>query len=278
MKKKAKKANKQTATRPEPTTFEFMMNAQCDLRVEAGLEPLPHWKPTRNTPEWVKNTCRKLCNTILKPILKLRFKGKVNWRNYGRCIGIIERYKTFLAKDVAQIFKKDGLDKIGKKKWAKIQPLLGEEEARQYYLKKLGRPANDKTPLLELFEIGLEGQLTNLEKQKQTAFAHLANQSAKTVKIFLKGMSEGYTAFMNVEGEFSGDDRRADIHLELIAWQHDIEKMRKSVLHKTSNHLIVELKKLPEFKNKRNDWFKDVFKDIHLSIGRRGRAPNFAQA
>jgi len=254
------------------------MNAQSDLRAEAGLEPLPHWKPTRMTPGWVKNTCRKLCNTILKPILKLSFKGKVNWRNYGRGIGLIDRYKTFLAKDVARMIREDGLDKISKKKRAKIQPLLGEKEARQYYLKHLGRPANDKTPLLELFEIGLERQLTNLEKQKQTAFAHLANQSAKTVNIFLKGMSEGYTAFMNVEGEFSADDRRADIHLELIAWQHDIEKMRKSVLPKTSNHLIGELKKLPEFKNKKNDWFKDVFKDIHLSIGRRGRPPNFAQA
>jgi len=254
-----------------------MMNFQCEMRAESGLEPLPHWTPKRETPQWTKNICLKLRNTILKPILKLRPKGKVNWRYYGRCIGIMERYKAFLTNDVPKMLKEDGLDNISNMRWAKIQPLLGEEEARQYYLKVLERPANDKTPLLELFAIVLERQMTNLEKQKQTAFFHLASQSVKTGALFLKGMSEGYAAFLNEEGEFSGDDRRADIHLELIAWQHDIEKMRKSVLPVTRKKLFGEIKKLPEFKTKTQDWFDDVCKDIKLSLGRPGRPWQFSQ-
>ncbi len=106
------------------------MNVQCDLRAEAGLKPLPHWTKTRETPQWTKNICQKLKNTILKPILKLKPTRKFSWRNYGRCIGIFERYKTFLAKDVPRMLKEDGLDKIGKKRWAKIEPLLGEKNAR----------------------------------------------------------------------------------------------------------------------------------------------------
>jgi hypothetical protein len=279
MKRKTKTETGNLGLTSHRTVFDVMMNVQCDLMAEAGL-PLPrHLKKTHETPQWTKNICQKLKATILKPVLKLKpMRRKFSWRNYGRMIGIIERYKTFLAKDVPRILKDDGLDKIGKKRWAKIQPLLGEKDARQYYLKILGRPANDKTPFLELAAQIFVGGLIKLEQHKQTAFAHLADQSAKTTAIFLKGMSEGYSAFLNEDGEFSADDRRADIHLELVAWQYEIEKMRKSVPPKTSKHLIGELKKLPEFKTKTDDWFKDVFKDIHLSIGRRGRPPQFSQA
>ena len=127
---KAKDENKNlgVAIGPQPTVFEQMMDLQCDLRAEAGLKPLPHWKKSRETPEWTKNICRKFRNTILKSVLKLRPNGQVNWRNYGRCIGLMERYKTSLAKDVPAMFKADGLDKVSKKKWAKIEPLLGEEK------------------------------------------------------------------------------------------------------------------------------------------------------
>lgn len=280
MKRKAKNKSTKpgTTNHSQPTVFEIMMNLQCDLRAEAGLTPLPHWTKTRETPAWTKNICRKLSNTILKSVLKLRPKRKVNWRHYGRCIGIAERYKTFLVKDVPQILKKEGLNKISKKQWQRIQPLLGEKEARQYYLKVLERPKNNQTPLPELVELAHGKQIAYLEKIKEIAFFHLASQSAKTTHVFLKSMSEGYTAFLNEDGQFSGDDRRADIHLELIAWQYDIEKMRRSLPQKNNKHLVTELKKLPEFKNKTPDWFNDVFKSIKLSIGRRGRPVEFSRA
>ena len=277
MKMKTENQQMAIAIRPQPTAFELVMNIQCDLRTELGLKPLPHWKQTRETPQWTKNICRKLRNTILKSVMKLRPNGKVNWRNYGRCVGIMERYKTFLACDVPRILKADGLDKISEKKWAKIQPQLGEEQARQYCLKVLERPANDEASLSELLEIALERQMANLEKQKQIAFFHLSSQDAKTAAMFMHGMSEGYTIFLNEDGEFAGDDRRADIHLELIAWQFDIEKMRKSVLPVSRKNLFGKIQKLPEFKNKTQDWFNDVCKDIELSMVRPGRPWKFSQ-
>jgi hypothetical protein len=277
-KTKAENVNVGIVIRPQPTAFELMMNFQCDLRAEAGLAPLPHWKKTRDTPEWTKNICRKFRNTILKSVLKLRPKnGIVNWRNYGRCIGIMERYKVFLAKDVPKIFERDGLDEVSDEKWAKIQPLMGEEEARQYYLKLLERPADDKASLPELLEIAIERLVVNLEKQKQIAFFHATCQDAKTGAMFMKGIGEGYTAFLNEDGEFSGDDRRANIHLELVAWQYDIEKMRKFVLPVSRKKLFGEIKKLPEFKDKKQNWFDDVCKDINLSMGRVGRPWQFAR-
>ena len=279
MTQKAKAENKNLgiAIRPQPTVFEQMMDLQCDLRAEAGLKLLPHWKKSHETPEWTKHICRNFRKTILKSVLKLRPNGQLNWRNYGRCIGLMERYKTFLANDVPAMFKADGLDKVGKKKWAKIEPLLGEEQMRQYYLKILERPADDKTPVSELLTIALGRQLENLEKLKQMAFYHLSSQSAKTGAMFMKGMGEGYSIFLNEEGQFSGDDRRADIHMELLAWQFDIEKMRKSVPPVTRKKLYRKIQEIPEFNFKTQDWFDDVCKDIKLSLTRRGRPTQFSR-
>lgn len=282
MKRKPNKHNNQLATNiyAPLTAFELVMNLQCELRAEMNLAPLPHWQQTRPTPDWAKNICQRLRRTILKSVLKLRPNPKagINWRNYGRCIGIIKRYRIFLRQDVPQIFEREGLNDISPEKWEKIQPLLGEETAREYYLKLLNRPADDPASLEELTQLAIEKQLANLEALEQLAFFHVSHQSAKTANIFLKGISEGFTAFLNEDGEFAGDDRRADVHLELLACQHDIEKMRRSLPQKNNKHLVRELRKLPEFKNKSQDWFKEVFKSIKLSIGPRGRPSKFSEA
>ena len=131
------------------------MNLQCELRAEMNLDPLPHWRPTRPTPDWAKIICGKLRRTILKSVLRLKPKSatEINWRNYGRCIGIMERHKTFLFVDVPRILEKEGINDISPEKWEKIQPLLGDESAREYYLKALSRPADDPAPLAELAEL-----------------------------------------------------------------------------------------------------------------------------
>jgi len=277
MKTKIKDKNNGNANGFKQTVFSQMMNFQCELRSELGVSPLPHWTATAEAPHWTKAICQNFRRTIFKSMLKLRPTRKFSWRNYGRSIGLMERYKTFLTNDAPQILEAEGFNKkISKKKWAEIEPLLGLEEMRQYYLKILKRPTNDETSMPELYEEVLKKGLANLEKHKEVAYLHIAAQGAKTTQLFLKGMSEGYTIFLNAEGEFSGDDRRTDIHLELLAWQYDIEKMRRVIPQKNNKHLVGELKKLPEFKNKSEDWFKEVFKDIKLSIGRRGRPPMFA--
>ena len=282
MKIKAKKRNEPlvAVNHTPPTAFELMMNLQCDLRAEMNLDPLPHWQQTRPTPGWAKNICGKLRRTILKSVLKLRQKSKteINWRNYGRCIGIMERYLVFLNRDVPQILEKEGLNNLGAEEWERLQPRLGEETAREYYLKVLERPADDPTPLNELAELVMQKNVSHLEALKKLAFQHIAYQSAKIGNLFLKGMSEGFTAFLNEDGEFAGDDRRADIHLELLAWQYDIEKMRRMIPQKNSRHLIRELEQLPEFETKSEAWFKEVFKDIKLAIGPRGRPQKYSDA
>jgi hypothetical protein len=252
-----------------------MMNYRCDMHAELGIAAPPHWEKTSDTPGWVKNIYKHFRRTLLKPLLKLKPNRKINWRYLGRIVGIMERFKKFFTHDVPAILKAEGIDKISDKEWAEIEPLLGFERAREYYLQVLNLPANSIISNVRLAEMTLYKQLVNLEAMKQRLLLHLSYQDAKTSDLFWEGVSEGHTAVLNTDGEFTADDRRADIHMELLAMQYEVEKMRRILPPKNSKHLVAELRKNPEFKSRTDDWFKDVFKKLKLSIGPRGRPPAY---
>lgn len=267
-----------TRRNAEPTIFARMMDLQCELRNAAGLEPLPGWESNNSTPEWAKNICIRYRQTILKSVLKLKPKGRVIWRNYGRCIGLIERGKVFYKHDVPKILKKDGLHRLSREKQAKFDAISGKEEMREYYLKVLKRPLSDKISLEELLTLAAQPKLEDLDKHRQVALYHVANQDAKTGQMFYKGMSEGYSIFLNEDGEFSGDDRRADVYGELLAFQYEVEKMRRTLPAKTRKDLRNELKKSPTFQDRGQKWFNDVCDEIKLSMKGVGAPHKFLKS
>jgi len=262
----------------EPTLFARMMDLHCELREAVGLEPLPGWKRTNSTPEWAKNICLRYRQTILKSVLRLKPKGRVNWRNYGRCVGLMERCKVFYKHDVPKILKADGLDRLSKKQQERLDAISGEQEMREYYLKVLKYPLADKISLEELLTLVARSKLEDLDKHRQVALYHVANQDAKNGKMFFKGMNEGYSIFLNEEGEFSGDDRRADVYGELLAFQYEVEKMRRVLPAKTRKDLRAELKKSPTFQDRGENWFNDVCDEIKLSMKGVGAPHKFLKS
>jgi hypothetical protein len=69
----------------------------------------------------------------------------------------------------------------------------------------LGRPLDDTITDEELFVLAFEKQFTQLEKMRLNAFALAAEQSIKKQALFFRGLSEGFSMFLNEDGEFSGD-------------------------------------------------------------------------
>jgi hypothetical protein len=266
---KAKKTHEEKPAngmiRREPTLFARMMDINCELRDAMGLEPLPGWQPATATPEWVKNVCVRYRQTILKAVLKLKPQGEVNWRNYGRCVGLMERCKTFYQQDVPKILKEEGLHRFNKSQQAKYDEISGEEEMRQYFLKVLNQPLVDKISLPDLLTLVVTRQFEILDKHRQLAFYHIANQDAKTCKLFYTGMAEGYSIFLNEDGKFSGDDRRADVYGDLLAFQYEVEKMRRTLPAQTREDLRYNLGDWNETEY-RKEWFNDICDEIKLSM------------
>ena len=247
------------------------MDLKASLRQAAGLEPMPYWERSKPEPEWGRNISLRLRNTILKSICKLRPNGEINWRNYGRCIGLLERYKTFQEHDVPRILHENQLDELTEEEWSKLQPQLGEEQARQYYLKILGRPGDDKATLDEVLELVRQRETEHLDKIRETAVYFVAQQTARDAKLFWEGVGEGYSLFLDEMGKFSGDDRRANVYMELLSIQNEIEKMRRKLPAISRNDLREELKKSPDFEDRGQKWFNDVCDEIELSMKGQGR-------
>lgn len=261
-----------------PSIFARMMNIQCELMEAMGLPPMDDWESTHPVPAWVKNTCIRYRQTIFKAVLKLKPGRRVNWRNYGRCIGLMERCKAFYAHDLPMILKREGLHRLTKRQQSVLDELSGEQEMRQYYLKKAKRPADDPISTEELAEIFSRQQIEQLNKHREIALYHIAKQDTKTQAIFWKGIEEGYSILLNPEGEFSGDDRRADVHGALLAFQYEVEKMRRTLPAKTRNDLRNEMVKLSLFQDNGQAWFNEVCKDVKLSMKGRGAPHKLTRA
>jgi hypothetical protein len=264
MKRNRRKKSKNGSNNGQSTIFDHAMEMQAAMRDICEVGPQIELERDVEIPDWVLNIFVRFKNTIFKSFLKLKPKGKnVNPRNYGRIMGSLERFKAFLNEDVPRIVKATGLSRVTEKQWEKLLPELGLEQARQHYLKQLNRPANDPTPIVELTLHGLEKQLEYHEKLKQAAFAQMSGD-AKAMRLFLKGFHEGYTVFLNEDGNFSGDDRRFGVYCELLTMRDEIEKMRRAVPPKSRSYLLAELRKVPDFQNCRKAWFIDVCDDIGL--------------
>ena len=257
------------------TIFEQAIDIQVELAKSVDLpgDLLPV-KPKRELPKWVLKIHERFRKTILKPVLKLRPNGTMNWRNYGRMIGIIERKKAFLLHDIPRILKEEGFDSISDERWERIRAMLGEEKLRQCLIKVLRRPVADEEPLEKLADEVLERQLKHDEELKSIAFYHVAQQDAKTTALFYKGLAEGYTCFLDKNGFFSGDRGRTSIYFDLLSCQLEIEKYRRTMPVKSRRDLqrwVINEARIRITND--DDWFDHLCDEICLSMKGVGRKP-----
>ena len=199
----------------------------------------------------------------------------MNWRNYGRMIGIIERYKTFITSDLERISKEEGWDKITDEQWEKFWPLLGEDKMRQYLTRVLGRPVADDEPLENLVDEALGRQLENLEKLKRDALWLVAQNDAKTTAQFFKGLAEGYTCFLDDNGGFAGDRGRTNLYFEFLVYRLDIEKYRRTMPAKSRRDFQTWVSKEVKMRISNDaEWFDHFCDEICLSVKGVGRKPS----
>lgn len=279
MKRKKKLTGRVGATanrrRGTPTVFERLMDVRSELaRVMAAPSEKRPAESQPKLPAWCLEICNRFRRTILKPILKLKTANGMNWRYFGRLVGVVERYKTFILHDVPRILAAEFGD-LTEEEWQRIEPQLGLDKLRAELVKALNRPVSDDEPLEKIADEVLERQWEHFEMMKQNAFYHVSQQDAKVTALFYKGMAEGYAIFLDEEGHFCGDRGRTEIYLELIACQLQIEKMRRILPAKTRGDLYDYMAQGVKFRRNGRKWLHDVCDEIGLSMKSRGRPHKF---
>jgi hypothetical protein len=254
-----------------PTVFAHGVVVANALCKETGV-PIPEtWpKPKFALPDWCGNIVKQLGKTILKPVLRLRPNGKVDWRNFGRLVGIAERYKAFIIHDVPRILEQEFGD-MTEEQWQRIEPLFGMDEARVHLVKLLDRPMADTEALEDLIDEACERQFEALDTMRQNALFLVASQDAKTMALFYKGLAEGFHCFLDEQANFCGDRGRTNIHLILLACMMEVEKLRRIAPPTTRPRYYEELTPVYRLSPRAYDWFNDVCDDIKFPLNHLGR-------
>ncbi len=264
-----------------PTLLKLLDTVQFELASSINL-PVEQ-KPVQclqQTPKWVQKITDGFTRTILKPILKLKPRRKFCWQNFGKIIGVLSRQKTFFTVDVPRLCKEDGLDKIPAERWAKLFPETDAMELRRRLIKELNRPVADDEPLEKLGDEVMALVIAGFERMEKNAFRLAAQQSARDYGKFLKGMAQGYELFLDDQCGWCGDRGRAEIHLEMLSSQYEIEKMRRMLPARALPDLqnfVAQSFTFPSETKKAKRWFKSVCDDICLSMKGKGRPHKFIQ-
>jgi len=259
-----------------PTIFEQVAAIHSALVREMDLVPSGKTsEPQPAIPQWCLNILKQFRKTVLKPITKLRPNGEVNWRNYGRLIGIMERSRSFVDHDVPRILEEE-FGEVTDEQWKKIEPMLGLDKARTHLIKVLGRPVADDEPLENLFDEAWQLHVNRLERQKAAAFSDVARQTPRIGSLFFKGMAEGYQSFIDELGSLCGDRGRTEIYTCLIAFMVDVERIRRTSPQKTRSRFYDDLCKVYRLPAGEYEWFSDVCDDIKFPIKSVGAPPKSA--
>lgn len=273
-KRKAPAAAGRTATAGSavPTVFDQMVVIHSALRNELELSPLELQAQSKaELPAWGRNIIQRLGRTLFKPVLKLRPKnGEVNWRHYGRAIGIVERAKAFWEHDVPRILATE-FASVTHEQWEKIEARLGLDQLRTQCGKALGRRVATDEPLAKLLEEMACRQKAHLDQVRQTALMQVAQQPPKVAALFYKGMAEGYTLFLDELAGFSGDRGRTEVYLSLLGCMLEVEKLRRTQPPTTRARYYDELANVFKLRSGAYDWFNDICDDIKFPLNQLGR-------
>jgi hypothetical protein len=201
-------------------------------------------------PVWGRNICEQLKLTILRRLLELKpHDGLVEWRNFGRILGVALRELGFIEHDLRREPNLLGLNDVAKK-------MRGQNEVLADILS--GKNAD---ALFDHFGTSLESSLR----------VGLGQAPAEQ-QDFLLGLAEGQTLLLDTQGQFAGDRGRTKIYFELLTRWMEIEEMRQAKPPKTRRDLYqLVAPAMGDNKLERLVWFNDVCDDLGLTMKEPGR-------
>ena len=257
--------------------YERMMALAEMQGIPSGLRICFDGKPGPDGPkfpDWAMNCFEGFGKTIFSPVLKLKppSGNVINPRSYGRLIGIVDRMKAFITNDVPQLIKSEGAEQISDDKW---EQLISKNGLRKHLAKTLERPIFWFESLEKLALQAKRKRLEDMDRIRLKGFRLLIDMTKHDKKQFYKGLEEGYTTFMDENGQFSGDKGRTSIQFHLLAFKDEVEKMRRVLPAKSRKDLYSLLKERFRFPQHGFEWFSDVCDDLKLAMKSPGRPHKF---
>lgn len=226
-------------------------------------------------PPWCHNIADQFAKTVFKSMIGLDPKGQFDARNYGRMIGLILRAAVFVFKEVEPLLRKEGLWELSNSEQTKLKEVSGLELLFAVASKNWKVPIRNENQLLHQTERHVEKRALDLMEGLKTVLVHVWGQSIEEQHQFLCGIPEGFTTFLDGEGQFTGDRGRTKLYTALLALWPEIVEMQKAEPPKSRRDLqrwLVDEKKVLMVDD--DDWFDHLCDEIGLvmkGVGRKAK-------
>jgi hypothetical protein len=205
-----------------------------------AVEPLAL---SNSIPEWCHKIADRLAVTIFKRVVGLNPKGKFDARNYGRMVGMFLRAITHFCKEVPAQLKRNGLINLEPEKEKKVEAMIDIPAMLSFASKMFNRPISNEAELGEAGAAELENKVEQQIGILLAAGLYLANRPVAEQHAFLCGIPEGFTLFLDNDGDLAGQKPRTELYLLLLMHWPEIAEMQMAEPPKTCKFLLNWLEK-----------------------------------
>jgi hypothetical protein len=171
-----------------PTLLESLAGFEVAAWKECGLEiePLPSVQPCA-VPEWGKKIFGQFRKTVFRTLIKLRPGTGFNCQQFGKLVGVGNRFIKFLQSDLWRIVAEEGWDKISDEDWERIQP---RAQLRACLASVLNRPVGEHESDDDLASEVIDRVIKRLEDLRTFAFQFISTRGARDERFFYKGLAQ----------------------------------------------------------------------------------------
>jgi hypothetical protein len=211
--------------------------------VRASGKELPPPGLCAAMPLWAHNIADKLALTIFRRVIELNPKGEIDAQNYGRLVGSILRGVVHFCKEVPAQLKKEGLMDLTKDQEEKVDVMVDFPALLGFASQKFGQPMANEEELGTAVAQRIEKRAKEHVIGLQTFLIYLLDRPITEQHVFLCGIPEGFTMFLNNDGGYSGQRQRTEVYLHLLGYWPEIVEMQQSEPPKTRKFLLDWLEK-----------------------------------
>jgi hypothetical protein len=195
-------------------------------------------------PPWAHKLCDKFTVTICKNLVAMAPKdNQFIARHYGQMIGMLLRGVVFSFNELPARLKNEGLCNLTEEQANKLEKLSGLPLLFSVASETLQKPISSGDELIQAGVETAEKKTREINEHLFLVLRYLLDRPVQEQYEFLRGIPEGFKAFLNFQGEFVGNKRRFESYLLLAMNWPEIAEMQKAQPPKTRKDLLEWLEK-----------------------------------
>jgi len=224
-----------------------LIEAMWQAMQRATGRPLSEAKYAAVLPCWIHNLCDKLMTTIFKKLIKVAPRNnQVVARDCGQMTGFLLRGAVLIYTEFPLMLKREGFSDLSEVQEGRLKEISGLPMLLSVAGEFFQKPISNENELIGATTESVRAKARELTGCFHAIVKYLLERPVEEQYEFLQGVPEGFKAFLDLQGDFTGNKRRIDIYFALMRYWPEIAEMQKAQPPRTRKYLLEWLEKQEE--------------------------------